>query len=135
MSQFQFELVTPEKLYVSKPVTMLTVPGGEGEYGVLSGHAPMITSVKAGVVSVYADNENALTERIFIAGGFAEVTENRCTILADEAISVVHIDREGAVLRLKLLYESLTPTTSDAERAKIEAEIAVTQAKLDASAA
>jgi F-type H+-transporting ATPase subunit epsilon len=135
MSQLQFELVTPEKLYVSKPVAMVTVPGGEGEYGVLSGHAPMITTVKPGVIGVYADHETTLTERIFVAGGFAEITADRCSILAEEAVSVVHIDRESTLLRIKLLTESLSATMGDAERSKIESELAVSQAKIEALAA
>ena len=71
----QFELVSPEKLLFSKPVAMVTVPGGEGEYGVLPGHAPMITTVKPGVIEVFAE-EVAVGERIFVAGGFAEIDAN-----------------------------------------------------------
>ncbi len=86
---FTFELVSPEKLQFSKSVSMVTVPGGEGEYGVLPGHAPMITTVKAGVIEVFAENNATPSDRIFVAGGFSEVTQTRCTVLADEAIPVV----------------------------------------------
>jgi F-type H+-transporting ATPase subunit epsilon len=135
MAQFQFELVSPEKLIVSQPVAMVTVPGGEGEYGVLPGHAPMITTVKPGVIAVYADNENAISQRIYVAGGFAEVNEERCTVLAEQAIPVADIDVEDARIRLKMLTESITSTMSDLERAKVEADIEATQAKLVAAAA
>jgi F-type H+-transporting ATPase subunit epsilon len=79
-----FELVTPEKLVVSRQVAMVTIPGGEGDYSVLPGHAPMITTVKAGTIDIY-DNENgAPVERIAVADGFAEVTATRCTVLAEQ---------------------------------------------------
>lgn len=135
MSQFKFELVTPEKLFVSLPVVMVTVPGGEGEFGVLHWHAPMITTVKAGVITVYADNENTVTEKIFVAGGFAEVNEGRCTVLAEEAIQVSDLDKASLELHVQMLNNSLNPSMADADRARVESEIAVTQAKLQAVAA
>lgn len=135
MSNLQFELVSPEKLVVSKPVVLVTVPGGEGDYGVLAGHAPMITTVKAGVISVYAENETTVSERIFVAGGFAEVNAERCTVLAEEAVPVDDLDRESIELHIKMLNESLNASTVEAERARIEADLAVTEAKLQALAA
>src|SRR5580704_11292926 len=111
---FVFELVAPERLLVSKPVAMVTLPGGEGDYGVLAGHAPMITTVRAGVISVYADNENTVTERIFVAGGFAEVNAERCTVLAEEAIPVADLDRPSIDLHIKMLLENAALATTDA---------------------
>ena len=133
--QFKFELVIPEKLLVSQSVAMVTVPGGEGDYGVLAGHAPMITTVKAGVINIYAENENTVTERIFVAGGFAEVNAGRCTVLAEEAIEVADLDRPSLELHVKMLNDSVAAAATDADRAKIENEITVTQAKLQAIAA
>lgn len=132
---FTFELVTPEKLLLSKPVAMVTVPGGEGDYGVLAGHAPMITNVKAGVISVYADNENTVSERIFVAGGFADVTPAACTVLAEEAVAVSAIDRAQVEEQLKALQGSAAQAATDAERERVEAKIAVAEAKLQALAA
>lgn len=134
-NQFTFELVIPEKLFASKPVAMVTVPGGEGEYGVLSGHAPMITTVKPGVITIYEENETSASERIFVSGGFAEVNENSCTVLAGEAIEVVDLDPASLKLEAKLLTESLQTLQDTAERAKTETTLAIIEAKLQAIAA
>jgi len=86
---FTFELVTPEKILVSKQVAMVTVPGGEGDYGVLAGHAPMITTLRAGTIELFDDANAPATERFDVAGGFAEVTQTRCTVLATETPKTV----------------------------------------------
>ncbi len=93
VEKLQFELVSPEKLLLSEAVAMVVVPGGEGNFGVLPGHSLLISTVRPGVIDVYADEQNAITERIFVAGGFAEVTPERCTVLADEAVPIASLDR------------------------------------------
>jgi len=87
----KFELVSPEKILLSEAVEMVVIPGAEGNFGVLPGHAPLISSVRPGTIEVYEGNN--IAERIFIAGGFAEVTPERCTVLADEAVTVSSLDR------------------------------------------
>jgi F-type H+-transporting ATPase subunit epsilon len=87
----KFELVSPEKLLLSEEVEMVVVPGTEGLFGVLPGHALFISAVKPGVIDCY-DN-NRVSERIFVSGGFAEVTPERCTVLADEAVPLSSLDR------------------------------------------
>ncbi|WP_164115000.1 ATP synthase F1 subunit epsilon [Sphingorhabdus sp. Alg239-R122] len=77
-----FELVTPEKLVRSEDVYMVQVPGSEGEFGVLEGHAPMMSTIRNGAVSIFA-SEGAEAEVIEIEGGFAEVSEKGLTILAE----------------------------------------------------
>ena len=91
--KLQFELVSPEKLLLSEPVAMVVVPGGEGNFGVLPGHSLLISTVRPGVIDVYADEPNRVSERIFVSGGFAEVTPERCTVLADEAMPISSLDR------------------------------------------
>jgi F-type H+-transporting ATPase subunit epsilon len=86
-----FELVTPEKLLVSAEVEMVVVPGTEGNFGVLPGHAPLISTIRPGTVDIY--ERGAITERIFVVGGIAEVIPERCTVLADEAMSPDSLDR------------------------------------------
>ena len=86
-----FELVSPEKLLLSEDVEMVVVPGGEGNFGVLPGHALFISTVRPGVIDVYEGNK--ISERIFVSGGFAEVTPERCTVLADEAMPLSSLDR------------------------------------------
>lgn len=129
----QFELVSPEKLLVSKAVAMVTVPGGEGEYGVLVGHAPMITNVQAGVIAIYDDENAAPSERIFVAGGFAEVTGSRCTVLAEEAISVSELDSVKLQAEADALATQIV-SASDADRAALEAKQTVIMAKIAAAA-
>lgn len=130
--QFQFELVSPEKLLVSKAVSMLTVPGGEGDYGVLAGHAPLITTVRPGVIDVYEENEQAVSERIFVAGGFAEVTGERCTVLAEEAMPVDSLDRAELENQAKNLAEDVAMAKTEAERASAEMQLGIVKAKLSA---
>src|SRR5947209_13604676 len=89
----QFELVTPERLVVSADVEMVVVPGTEGNFGVLPGHSPLISTLRPGTVDIYAQNRTTIAERIFVASGIAEVTPDRVTILADEAMSPDALDR------------------------------------------
>jgi len=78
-----FELVTPAKLVRSEDVHMVVVPGTEGEFGVLEGHAPFMSTIRDGAVQVYA-KEGAEPELIEVCGGFAEVGENGLTVLAEK---------------------------------------------------
>ena len=86
-----FELVTPERLILSTEVEMVVVPGAEGNFGVLPSHAPFISTIRPGTIDIYEGH--TVTERIFVVGGIAEVTPERCTVLADEAIAPDSLDR------------------------------------------
>jgi F-type H+-transporting ATPase subunit epsilon len=77
-----FELVTPAKLVRSEDVYMVVVPGTEGEFGVLEGHAPFMSTIRDGAVQVYR-TDGAEPERIEVRGGFAEVSETGLTVLAE----------------------------------------------------
>ncbi|MBO9574601.1 MAG: ATP synthase F1 subunit epsilon [Sphingobium sp.] len=79
-----FELVTPERLVLSEEVHMVVVPGTEGEFGVLQGHAPFMSTVKDGELKVY-DRDGAAPRTIRVQGGFAEVSETGLTVLAEHA--------------------------------------------------
>ena len=94
----QFELVTPERLLLSEMVEMVVVPGTEGNFGVLPGHAPLISSIRPGMIDVYEGE--TITRRIFVVSGIAEVTAERCTVLADEALPPEELDRGGIELSL-----------------------------------
>ena len=95
---FAFEIVSPERLLLSRPVEMAVIPAAEGEMGVLPGHAPMILSLAGGVISVHAGGQ--VTERLFVMGGFAEVTPTRVTVLAEEALPVAEITKAEAAKRV-----------------------------------
>lgn len=80
-----FELVTPERLVLSQDVYMVTVPGTEGDFGVLQGHAPFMSTIRDGALHVY-DSNGATPREIHVVGGFAEVGENGLTVLAERVI-------------------------------------------------
>src|ERR1041385_778132 len=85
-----FELVSPEKLLFSGEVEQVDVPGAEGDFGVLEGHAPFVSAVRPGILTVHASGE---PKKIVVLGGFAEVSEKGLTVLADVAETVQDIDR------------------------------------------
>lgn len=128
-STFQFELVSPEKTILSKPALMVTVPGEEGEFGVLVGHSPLITFMKPGVICVYENEETNITDKIFVAGGFVEVTGERCVVLAEEAMLVSELDRSVIENEMRSLTEDLSAEGSDNKRASLEAKLEVVRAK------
>lgn len=125
-----FELVSPEKLLVSQPVEMVVVPGAEGYFGVLPRHAPFISTLIPGVIQIYEGGQ--VKERIFVAGGFAEVTEDRCTVLAEMATPMGEIDRAAVEQSLKNLAEDLQEAKGDVEKSAVQDKIAVEKAKLRA---
>jgi F-type H+-transporting ATPase subunit epsilon len=143
----QFELVSPEKLLLSDAVAMVVVPGGEGHFGVLPGHALLISTVRTGVIDVYAEEPTAISQRIFVSGGFAEVTPERCTVLADEAVPLSSLDRAELDQQGKML-EAERASLADrmqrepgaereqalAELRAVERRLAVVHAKLAALA-
>ncbi len=92
------EIVSPEKLLLSRAVDMVVIPASEGEMGVLPGHAPMIVMLRGGTIRLY-ENGN-VTEQLYVAGGFAEVTPERCTVLANEALPVAEVSRAAGEKRL-----------------------------------
>jgi F-type H+-transporting ATPase subunit epsilon len=134
-----FELVSPEKLLLSEDVEMVVVPGGEGNFGVLPGHALFISTVRAGVIDVYEGNR--VSERIFVSGGFAEVTPERCTVLADEAMPLSSLDRtqiEESLRSAEAEIASLTERLArlqGAERDQATIELAAAEARRDVAQA
>jgi F-type H+-transporting ATPase subunit epsilon len=127
----EFELVSPERLLISEPVEMVVVPGEEGDFGVLPQHAPLIAMVRPGVIRIYQGN--AVKERIFVAGGFAEVTPARCTVLAEQALPVAEIDRAKVDAELKDAREDLADAKDETDRKLAERRIAVGEAMLQAA--
>lgn len=134
MQQFQFELVSPEKKIMSENVTMAVIPGTEGDFGVLSGHAPLISSIRTGIVEIYRENMNDKSEQIFIAGGFADVTGESCTILAEQAINVRDISRDDISNKLAQAKEDLE-LAEGIDKRRFEKRIEVYKAMHQAAAA
>jgi F-type H+-transporting ATPase subunit epsilon len=95
----QLEIVSPTKLLLTRDVDMVVMPGYEGDIAAQPGHAPIITLLRGGVITIY-DNMVA-GDRFFVAGGFAEITADRCTILADAVVPVAELSATAAAARLQ----------------------------------
>ncbi len=115
-----FELVSPERLLLSAQVDMVVVPGTEGEFGVLAGHAPLVSTLRPGVISVHDEKS---IQRIFVRGGFAEITAAGLTVLAEEAIDLADLDRAGLDARIKDAEEDVSDAKSDTARASAQAQL------------
>src|SRR5262245_11649304 len=111
---FKFELVTPERMLLSEDADQVVVPGVEGEFTVLAGHAPVVSALRPGVVD--ARLGEAGTRRIFVKGGFAEVDAERLIILAERAIDIDVTDAAGVAAELQTAEAALATATTDAAR-------------------
>jgi F-type H+-transporting ATPase subunit epsilon len=143
--QVNFELVTPERMVLSEMIDMVVVPGTEGNFGVLPGHSLLISTIRPGTIEIYQGQ--TVTRRIFVAGGFAEVTPERCTVLANEALAPEELDRAAIEAELQVIEGNL-PSLRDqiarasgtdherlaTELAGLERDRAIAQAKLQALA-
>jgi F-type H+-transporting ATPase subunit epsilon len=127
---FHFELVSPEEKLISAPAKMVTVPGEEGEFGVLPLHAATISSVRPGVIEIISDDEDP--KRIFVAGGFADVTDKSCTVLAEEAIDVKELSNDALEQEIANLNEDITMASDETEKARIMQKLKLAKAKLTA---
>ena len=121
---FQFELVAPEKLLMSEPVNEVVVPGTEGYFTVLKGHAPYMSTMRPGVVEVARGNDR---ERIFVRGGFADVSVEGLTILAEQAIPLAELDQATLAQEIQNAQEDVNDA-KDAET-KAAAELRLHQLK------
>ncbi len=128
--KFAFELASPEALLVSTSVDMVVVPGVEGDFGVLPGHAPFMSAVRPGVIDIYQGEK--IERRLFVSDGFAEVNERRCTVLSSEAYPLEELEREDVVERLRESEEELRDADNDDEREAAEKDIAICEAMLAA---
>lgn len=131
-TKITLDLVSPERLVLSQPVDMAVLPGSEGMFAVLAGHAPLVAMLRPGVIDVYDDAR--ITTRIFVGGGFAEVTAERCVVLAEAATPLAEIDRAQVTaeidrMRVEGAAETSTPDARDTGR---WTEIEIRRAMLDA---
>jgi F-type H+-transporting ATPase subunit epsilon len=95
---FELEIVSPEKLLLSRPVDMVVIPASEGDIGVLPNHSPMIVLLRGGTIAIYEGGK--VTDKLYVSGGFAEITTERCTVLADEAVPTGELSRGEGERRL-----------------------------------
>ena len=122
----KLEVVSPERLLVSEDVEMVIVPGTEGVFGVLPQHAPTLSTLKPGFIEVY--KAGAVAERLFVTGGFAEVTPAACTVLVDEAIPQSTLTREYAAERLSAAKTRLDTAVGEDESRSARTAFTVAEA-------
>jgi F-type H+-transporting ATPase subunit epsilon len=104
MATFHFDLVSPEKLAFSGEVDQVDIPGAEGDFGVLAGHAPVVAAIRPGILTVTVGGSQ---EKIIVLGGLAEVSEKGLTVLADVATSLEELDRAAFADRISAMEERL----------------------------
>ncbi len=129
--KLHFDLVSPEKRVFAGEVDQVVVPGVEGEFGVLAGHAPFMSTILSGAIAIHADGN---VTRTFIRGGFAEVTSDGLTILAEEAIDLASLDASDIERELTEAREDLGQARNDDETKEAEARIEKFEALLQALA-
>jgi F-type H+-transporting ATPase subunit epsilon len=131
-----FELVSPERLLFSTDVDMVVVPGTEGDFAILPGHAPFISTVRPGVLDIYEGGINPanLKTRIFVAGGFAETADSRLTVLAEEALPLADINRARVEARLADARARLQDAEGDEAKAEAARAVSVAEAMLAVAA-
>jgi F-type H+-transporting ATPase subunit epsilon len=118
---FVFELVSPSSKLIEKPVTQVTMPGAEGDFGVLAGHTLLMAALRPGVIAVY--DGQTITDRVFVAGGFADVSPTRCTVLAQGAVRIEDLSRIDIEAEIQRLTTQLLAASEDeAERERILAQ-------------
>lgn len=130
---FNFELVSPERKLMSGPVKMAVIPGEEGDFGVLPNHSALVSSIRPGVILVYGEDGGA-PQRIFIAGGFADVTGTNTTVLAEEAVNVNDLNAADLEQTIRNLTEDMGMTADETEKSRIHRKLALAKAKLEAVA-
>ena len=116
MTTFHFELVSPERLMFSGEVTQVDVPGEEGDFGVLAGHSPFIATIRPGVLTVHPEQTAPLM--VVVRGGFAEVSANGLTVLAQEVTPVDELDPSTIDQAMKDAEEDIADAKDEATRDK-----------------
>lgn len=128
------EIVSPEKLLLSRAVDMVVIPAAEGDMGVLEGHSPMIVTLRGGTIDLYEGDK--VIERLFVDGGFAEVTPERCTVLANQAVPVgelVKSDAEQALVAAEAAFAAANVQDPDSEDVALDA-LQAARARVEAAA-
>jgi F-type H+-transporting ATPase subunit epsilon len=115
--KISFDLVSPEQLVLSTEADMVSIPGSEGDMGVMAGHAPVITTLRPGFIAVAQAKE---IRRFVVLGGFAEITKDKVTVLAEEAIAA---DAAAIEARIAVANDRLAKAATDSEKGTYQAQI------------
>lgn len=126
------EIISPEKLLLACDVDMVVIPGTEGDIGVLPGHSKLITGLRGGLVDIYEKDQ--ITDRFFVSGGFAEITESRIAVLADEIVRQADLDpakAADALAKAQAAYEAADLNNAEVYR-EVSDQLISAQAMVDA---
>ncbi len=118
MAGLHFELVSPARLLFSGEVASVTIPGTEGEMGIFAGHAPVLSTLRPGVVTI--TRETGANEKIFVRGGFAEVNPSGLTLLAETAIPLAELDAAALAQQIKNSEEDVADAKDDETRRRAQ---------------
>ena len=128
MAFLHFNLVSPEKVLLDREVSQVVIPGLEGDIGVLPGHAPLLSLLRPGVISVYEDDQ--ILVRMFISGGFSEIIPERCTALVTEATPIEALDKSALEIEIKNLLEDKSDSKTKEEEEEVAQSLDIARAKL-----
>ena len=123
-TKVKFQLVTPSALAVSENVEMVVIPGVEGDFGILAGHTPVLSTIRPGVINMYIDDK--ISKSIFVEGGFAEANPEGCTVLAEGVTDIADISAADAQARMAAAKDALAKSND----AAAENEVKVAEAML-----
>lgn len=132
LKSFLFKLVSPEAELMSEPATEVGIPGTEGDFGVRAGHMALVASLRPGVVTAQPANGNPAV-KYFIAGGFANVTVDTCTVLAEQAVDVLKLDAGVIANDISMLNARLQSPSDDVTAATLRGELTLAEARLKAA--
>ena len=130
-NNFDFELVSPEKKLMSEKAWQVTIPGYEGDFGVRAGHSSVVSNIRPGIVEIVTEQGSEPT-RVFIAGGFADVTATNCTVLAEEAMMLSDLNQSEIEKEVANLENKLSNTKDDVETIRYTKQLTLAKAKLTA---
>ncbi|MCF6198189.1 MAG: F0F1 ATP synthase subunit epsilon [Hyphomicrobiaceae bacterium] len=115
---FRFELVSPERLVLAADVQGVQVPGSEGDFGILVGHAPVMTSIRPGILEV--TTRSGKLKKFYIRGGFAEANPDKLVVLAQQSIDVEELNKSDLLQEIRDLEEDVTDASNDEQRTKAQ---------------
>jgi F-type H+-transporting ATPase subunit epsilon len=127
-NKIRLELVSPEKLLLAEDVSMAVLPGADGQFGVLVGHIPVVSTLVPGPIDIYQGDK--IEQRIFVSGGFVEVDGERCIVLAEDATPVDSLDADAVRQECKNLREDVEDAKTDSARLLAEKKLKLAEAKL-----
>ncbi|MBY0272110.1 MAG: ATP synthase F1 subunit epsilon [Alphaproteobacteria bacterium] len=128
METFPFTLVSPEKILLEREVSMVVIPGLKGDIGVLPSHAPLLTLLRPGVVRVYEGTD--IFMKIFVNGGFSEITPEKCVVLVTEGTPLESLDKSTLEIEIKNLLEDIEISKTREEREQVGENLDIARSKL-----